>query len=146
MGYRYSDRIETLKRETRKEVEAMKITDHFSWEEAKCKDGTEVPEDLRVNVIKVAANLEELRKSLGGIPIQIHSWYRTREYNKKIDGAENSQHCLGKAADISTKEFSPVQIKKTIEKLIKDGVMDEGGIGLYKTFVHYDVRGTKARW
>jgi len=24
--------------------------------------------------------------------------------------------------------------------------MTEGGIGIYKGFVHYDIRGTKARW
>jgi len=24
--------------------------------------------------------------------------------------------------------------------------MKEGGLGLYNTFVHYDIRGTKARW
>ena len=24
--------------------------------------------------------------------------------------------------------------------------MKEGGVGLYNGFVHYDIRGTKARW
>ena len=31
-------------------------------------------------------------------------------------------------------------------QLIKEGKMKEGGIGIYSTFVHYDVRGWKARW
>ena len=33
-----------------------------------------------------------------------------------------------------------------IEKLIKEGKMKQGGIGIYKGFIHYDIRGTKARW
>lgn len=146
MGYRYSDRIETLKRETRREVQAMKITEHFSWEEAKCKDGTEVPEDLRPNVILVASEMEVLRYELGAMKINVHSWYRTKAYNAKVGGSPNSQHLLGKAIDISIKDVTPLEIKNKIEDLISRGLMKEGGIGLYKTFVHYDIRGNKARW
>ena len=146
MGYKYRFGFSPSDFERKRKIEAMKITEHFTWEEAKCKDGTEVPEDLRGNVISVASNIETLRKALGGVPINVHSWYRTKSYNAKIGGALNSQHLQGKAVDISTKEFTPLEIKNTIEELIKDGKMNEGGIGLYKTFVHYDIRGIKARW
>jgi hypothetical protein len=33
-----------------------------------------------------------------------------------------------------------------IENLIAQGKIIEGGVGIYPTFVHYDIRGTKARW
>ena len=33
-----------------------------------------------------------------------------------------------------------------VESLISEGLISEGGLGLYKTFIHYDIRGTKARW
>jgi len=33
-----------------------------------------------------------------------------------------------------------------IEDAISNGEMLQGGLGLYDTFVHYDIRGTKARW
>jgi predicted transcriptional regulator len=41
---------------------------------------------------------------------------------------------------------TPRELKEVIEKLIKDGLIVKGGVGLYKTFVHYDVRGRNARW
>ena len=34
----------------------------------------------------------------------------------------------------------------TIERLIREGKMEDGGMGRYSTFVHYDVRGSRARW
>ena len=36
--------------------------------------------------------------------------------------------------------------KTIIEDLIDFGVMLQGGLGLYDTFVHYDIRKTRARW
>ena len=50
------------------------------------------------------------------------------------------------AADIKIKGMEPQEIKKIVEELIKKGLMKQGGVGLYKTFLHYDVRGRKARW
>lgn len=144
MGYRYSDRIETLKRETRRDV-LMKITEHFTWEEAKCKDGTEVPTELRPNAILVASEMEVLRNEINK-PIKVHSWYRTKAYNAKIGGKPLSQHLEAKAIDFSVDGISPGELKATIEKLIAEGKMKQGGIGLYPTFVHYDIRGIKARW
>ena len=35
---------------------------------------------------------------------------------------------------------------KTIEALIELEYIPEGGLGIYNTFVHYDIRGYKARW
>jgi uncharacterized protein YcbK (DUF882 family) len=37
-------------------------------------------------------------------------------------------------------------VKDTIVELIKEGKMKKGGIGLYTTFTHYDVRGFNRRW
>ena len=53
---------------------------------------------------------------------------------------------MGKAADISIKGLSSLEVYKTIERLIENGDMLQGGLGLYDTFVHYDIRGERARW
>ena len=34
----------------------------------------------------------------------------------------------------------------TLAKLISEGKMHNGGVGLYNTFVHYDIRATPTRW
>ena len=54
---------------------------------------------------------------------------------------------MGRAADIVVKGMSPLAVHTTIELLIEKGDMLQGGLGLYEIrFVHYDIRGTKARW
>ena len=123
----------------------MKLEKNFSLHEFKCKDGTEVPEDLIDNVRLLAENLQVLRDCIQK-PIIVISGYRTLQYNTKIDGAKRSLHLVAKAGDIVVSGITPLEIKDTILQLIKEGKMKEGGIGIYSTFVHYDVRGWKARW
>lgn len=124
----------------------MKLTDNFWLSEFACNDGTEVPEHLIPNVQLLANSLQALRDVIHE-PIHINSAYRHEEYNRAIGGSKRSQHLLAKAADIRVGEgFTPNIIYDLIEEMIKTGEMAQGGIGLYETFVHYDVRGYKARW
>lgn len=123
----------------------VKLTEHFYLTEFACKDGNQVPLSLHHFVKLLATNLQVLRDEIKE-PIHINSGYRSSYYNMKIGGATSSQHLLAKAADITTKSYTPKQLAKIIEKLIKAGKMLEGGLGVYPGFVHYDVRGTKARW
>lgn len=128
------------------------LTTNFHISEFKCKDGTHVPENLIPNVQELANNLQVLRnyltETLGkDCPVHINSGYRTPLYNAKLEGsAPQSQHLKAKAADIVTIHHSPKQLADIIEKLIKAGKMKQGGLGRYKGFTHYDVRGTRARW
>jgi uncharacterized protein YcbK (DUF882 family) len=104
-----------------------------------------IPTDKEQNIKNLAANLQVLRNEIG-VPVRILSGYRSAGYNSKVGGAMNSQHKEGKAADIVVEGLTPEQVAKTIEKLVSIGAMKQGGIGIYKNFVHYDIRGTKARW
>jgi uncharacterized protein YcbK (DUF882 family) len=119
------------------------MTKNFQLAEFKCNDGTPVPLELVPNVKLLAQNLQVLRDELG-VPIVLNSAYRTKAYNERIGGKANSMHLKAMAADIRTSK--PKELAATIERLIKEGKMRQGGIGIYGTFVHYDVRGTKARW
>lgn len=121
------------------------LTKNFHRKEFDCKDGTKVPEKYKNNLIKLTTNLQVLRDDLGA-PMVINSGYRTEPYNKKVGGAPASQHLLATAGDISQKKETPLELYKRIERLIKEGKMHNGGLGLYNTFVHYDVRATPARW
>ena len=122
-----------------------KITTNFSLEEFKCKDGSDIPNSALLNITELARNLEILRTAINK-PIQITSGYRSPKYNAKIGGVKDSQHLRGTAADIKVKGMTPKEVALVIEGLIESKKMKEGGIGVYPTFTHYDIRGRKARW
>lgn len=126
-------------------LKTMILTNNFEISEFACNDGTPVPSSLEANVQLLADNLQVLRDYIKE-PIRVNSGYRHPEYNKRIGGKPNSMHLQAKAADITTKSYSPKKLAGIIEKLIAEKKMKQGGLGVYPGFVHYDVRGTKARW
>lgn len=121
------------------------LTTNFDLSEFACKDGTPVPAELIPNVELLAKNLQVLRDHLGEA-IHVNSGYRTPAYNAKVGGKKNSYHLKAMAADITCKSKTPKQLAAVIEKLIAAKKMKQGGLGVYPGFVHYDVRGVKARW
>ena len=123
----------------------MKLTKNFSKSEFDSKDGAAMPDDVLENIKIIAEQLQVLRDVLN-IPIKINSAYRSPAHNKKIGGVKNSQHLTGKAVDIVAKGITTNYLAFEINELILKGKMLEGGIGIYDTFVHYDIRGTEARW
>lgn len=123
----------------------MKLTKNFSSEEFACKDGSQVPAAYLPNIQKLADNLQVLRDHLGK-PIFINSGYRTPKYNKSVGGAAASQHLTASASDIRVTGMTSKEVHATILKLISEGKMHSGGLGLYNSFVHYDIRKTVSRW
>ena len=121
------------------------MTKNFSKEEFDCNDGSEMPINIYHNMVKVANQLQILRNHLGK-PIQINSAWRSEEYNASIGGVKDSQHIMGRAADIVVRDLTSTEVYNTIEELIEKGEILQGGLGLYDTFVHYDIRGERARW
>jgi len=124
----------------------MRLTKNFNRQEFDCKDGTIVPKEFINNLIELAVNLQVLRDYIKEVVTVTGSGYRTESRNTKVKGAKHSQHLTAKAADINAVNYTPKKLAEVIEKLIAEGKMKQGGIGIYKGFVHYDVRGTKARW
>jgi uncharacterized protein YcbK (DUF882 family) len=123
----------------------MKLTINFNLSEFQSKDGAPMPSSVLDNVKQLAAALQTIRATIG-MPLRINSAYRSPEHNKREGGAPSSQHLLGKAADLTTEQIPPAQLAEIIEELIAEGHIPQGGIGIYNTFVHYDIRGTRARW
>ena len=123
----------------------MGLSKNFLMSEFQSNDGHKMPLDVSYNIIKLSQQLQYLRDYTNK-PIHINSAYRSKGHNSKIGGGKTSQHLLGKAADITIKGLTPKIVFKIIEDLISKGEMLQGGLGLYNTFVHYDIRKTKARW
>jgi len=122
----------------------MKITNNFSLEEFECKCGCKMPEFVKKNIIELAENLQVIRDVVG--KLDLTNAYRCKEHNADVGGATNSQHLKGKAADVKSKEYDVLEVSKIIEGLIKSEKIEQGGIGIYNTFTHYDIRGVRARW
>jgi uncharacterized protein YcbK (DUF882 family) len=125
--------------------ERMKLTKNFDLKEFECKCGCKMPLEVYENVIKLAGELQKLRTYLDR-PIRINSAYRCESHNYKSGGSKTSQHLLGKASDVVVDSLKPAEVHRIVEDLIGMGEMLQGGLGLYDTFLHYDIRKSKARW
>ena len=121
------------------------MTNNFSLKEFESRDGSKMPSNVYLNIVKLVGQLQFLRDYTGRA-ITVNSGYRSPEYNAKIGGVKNSQHLLGKAADITIEGLKPAEVYRIINELIDMGLMLQGGLGSYKSFTHYDIRKTKARW
>ena len=131
------------------------MTENFSKSEFECKCGQcKIPEEVFLNLVKVANQLQLLRNHFGE-SISINSGYRCPEHNENIGGAskivdgikiQTSQHCKGTAADIVVKGWHSHQVYDEIDRLRTEGEILQGGLGKYDSFTHFDLRKYKARW
>lgn len=113
------------------------LTKNFQVKEFACSDGTDT---IFISSLLVSV-LQNVRDHYGKA-VHINSAYRTEAHNKKIGGAAYSQHKYGIAADIHVDGVKPKELAAYIETLLPTS----GGIGIYSSFVHVDVRRTRARW
>lgn len=123
----------------------MRLTENFNLAEFQCKCGCEMPYNVEKNIIELADNLQILRDYLNK-PINPTNGFRCATHNKSVGGVKNSQHILGKAADIKVKDTTPEEVANAVEHLMEEGKFKMGGVGRYNTFTHVDIRGSKARW
>lgn len=97
------------------------------------------------NLQILAEQLQVLRDYVAK-PVLINIAYRPFWWEKMRGRKGNSQHCLGKAADITVRGMNTKVFHQIILNLIKEGKIVNGGLGLYQTFIHYDIRPYPARW
>jgi uncharacterized protein YcbK (DUF882 family) len=122
----------------------MKLTENFSLSEFQCNCGCEMPAFVKENIQELALNLQMLRDIVG--VLNLTNAYRCKEHNSAVGGSENSQHLVGKAADIQSLGTEPSVIADITEVLMDTKKLKTGGIGRYNTFTHIDIRGSVARW
>jgi len=127
---------------------------HFEWHEFLVKGAsnassglnTDPPRALWPNIIQVARVLDRFRAEIGHTVV-LTSVYRSPAYNATLPGAaKSSQHMQFRAADFKViGAGTPSDWAAVIAGYRKQN-MFEGGIGIYKTFVHVDTRGTNVNW
>jgi uncharacterized protein YcbK (DUF882 family) len=132
----------------------MKLTKNFDLIEWKCKDDTPVPAKLHQNAWRLARTIQVIRYRLQirfgeEKRLKIGSGYRTPEHNRKEGGKPYSRHLTAEAADIHPLDGLTVEeLYEEIEAAIEDGDIEDGGLAknVKAGFVHWDVRGKRARW
>ena len=125
------------------------LSPSFKVREFACKGSDVVLLDDELVVL-----LQCIREHFGK-PVTITSGYRTEHYNnvtlpaKGIKTSRNSQHLLGRAADIQVQDTDPLAVAAYAESLMPGW----GGVGRYpvkagraKGWVHVDTRPNKSRW
>lgn len=113
------------------------VSTNFKVKEFACKDGSD-PIFISPELVEI---LQKIRTHFGKA-VTINSAYRTPSHNKKEGGATHSQHLYGTGADIKVTGVTPKQVAEYAETLLSG----RGGIGIYSTFTHVDVREVKSRW
>jgi uncharacterized protein YcbK (DUF882 family) len=114
-----------------------KLSTNFKVKEFASKDGS----DAVLVAPRLVMVLQSLRSHFCAA-VTINSGYRTPQYNAKVGGVTDSQHCYGTAADIVVRGKTPAQVAAYARQLMPDW----GGVGKYASFTHIDVRETKADW
>jgi len=140
----------------------VKLSANFSRDEFACRDGTRVPELYEENLQRLVKNLQVLRYRAKRRVI-IASGYRTVLHNQGIGGHPNSYHLEAMAADliiadpaggaiytfqnnVRLKCWHGPRVYGFVEALIAEGLIEDGGLGMYANRIHYDTGPTGRRW
>jgi len=134
------------KRKTRR-----RLSKHFVVEEFDCRDGTKVkPREYNGLQYLCRQFLEPMRKKFG--PCSVHSGYRTVSWNNHVGGEANSYHIYtvhdgnDQAADVSFARGGPNQWAAYANAIRQKKRGGRGGLGVYSSFVHIDIRDFAANW
>ena len=113
------------------------MTPHFDSAEFSAEDGSIWNRD---RVLRLAWNLEVIGDQFRGQPVHIYSACRTKKQNARLGGSNSSLHLTGEAADFCVESVDAPLLYAVVHELARQGRIDDGGIGLYRSYVHYDLR------
>jgi zinc D-Ala-D-Ala carboxypeptidase len=94
----------------------------------------------RSNALRVMWRLEALRHALGDHPLIVTSGFRSRACNSAVDGASNSQHLYGSAADVVSNNATLCRIVQQARYHGFGGLFGPGYPG-HNDHIHCDIRG-----
>lgn len=127
----------------------IQITKNFKLSELEFHDV--IPPKFVANATLLLQQLQIIRDAANA-PITIISGYRDEARNAAVGGKDKSLHLQAAAADIKIKGMTSSQVHTLVARLIREGKIINGGLGVYETFTHYDIRGEHtghkpgARW
>lgn len=96
----------------------MNLSPHFTLEELTHTDHRQFDNTPNasemVNLVRLAAFLEEVKTVLGNKPVMINSAFRCKEVNDAVGSKDSSQHRVGCAADIRVPNMTPDEVVKAV--------------------------------
>ena len=117
----------------------QRLSENFYRHEFRCKCsygcGQDTVDTLLLDI------LQDLRTHTRR-PVFLSSANRCPRHNDDEDGEPDSQHLLGKAADIVAVGKTPKQVQDYFDKRYPD----QYGMGRYDGWTHIDSREVHARW
>jgi len=107
----------------------------FSPEEIACRG------DGAIQINEPALDLLQALRDRLGVPLIVHSAYRSPDYNRQVGGAKQSMHLQGAAFDISMANHDPANFEAAAR------VVGFTGFGFYprQNFMHIDI-GRARHW
>jgi len=107
----------------------------FSPEEIACRG------DGAIQINEAALDLLQALRTRLGVPLIVHSAYRSPDYNRQVGGAKYSMHLQGAAFDISMANHDPVKFEAAAR------AVGFTGFGFYprQNFMHIDI-GRARQW
>jgi uncharacterized protein YgiM (DUF1202 family) len=98
-----------------------------------------IPQQHYANMNRLIQMMNAIGDNLRGT-FTVGSGYRSPYYNSTLEGsAAQSNHQFGRAVDIYASDYTPSQLKAQLRRLINEGKIHNGGIGLYSWGCHYDI-------
>lgn len=93
------------------------------------------------NMKQAALGMELVRLELGGLPININSWYRSQDLNHAVGSKPTSDHITGFAIDFTCPKFgSPLRIVQAIKA---SNIQYQQLIWEFGSWVHISFNGFK---
>lgn len=117
-----------------------RLSDHLYLTDFQCKCDRPYCQVVYLDEALVDS-VELVWQKAGGLII--NSGHRCTAHNAAIGGRPGSLHLSGKACDMVPKKLSIPEFLVVVQSIPR---FKDGGIGVYKTFIHGDVRGYCARW
>lgn len=125
------------------------ISKYFSYAEAlwlpqwerMATEADGLNEEIESNLKELFTKMDTVREYFN-CPLVVHCCYRPEEYNKKVKGATQSAHLVGKAIDFHVKNLS---CKNAISKILADDMLEKWGMrmennGPDPAWIHLDLK------
>ena len=124
----------------------MQLSENFKLSEFTDYSVVQLDPVITTNLTRLALALETIRTYFNDNQIIINSGYRDPAHNLSVGGVSNSQHLYGLAADFTIENYTPYEVQAGLRVLKNRLEFALGGLGLYDTFTHFDIRGYYALW